>query len=371
MQFIDLKKQQEQIRPEIDQAIKTVLDHGKYIMGPEVAKLEEKLADFVNSKHCISCASGTDALLLGLMAYGVGVGDAIFTTPFTFFATAEMIALTGATPVFVDVDPETYNIDPAKLIDAVEKVKQEGILNPKGIIPVDLFGLPADYDAILPFANEQGLFVLQDAAQAFGAEYKGKKCPSIGHVGITSFFPAKPLGCYGDGGAIFTDDDALADIIRSLRVHGKGVDKYNNIRIGWNARMDTIQAAIVLEKLKIYPTEIEQRQNVSMEYTTRMPNIKNQKIPTGLKSVWAQFCLESTERTAIQNALKENDIPSVIYYVKPLHLLDAFSHLKYKKGDFPIAEKLSEEIFALPFHPYLQSSDIEKICDVLLSCSSK
>ena len=368
MQFIDLKQQQDRIRPQIDAAIKKVLDHGKYIMGPEVAELESKLADFVDSKHCISCASGTDALLLGLMAYGVGPGDAIFTTPFTFFATAEMIALTGATPVFVDIDPDTYNIDPAKLVEVVENVKNEGKLRPKGIIPVDLFGLPADYDAIIPFADEQGLFVLQDAAQAFGAEYKGRKCPSLGHVGITSFFPAKPLGCYGDGGAVFTDDDKLADVMRSLRVHGKGSDKYNNVRIGWNARMDTIQAAIVLEKLKVYPDEIESRQRVSMEYGHRMPNIKRQKIPEGTTSAWAQFCVESNQRTAIQAALKEKGIPSMVYYVKPLHLLAAFSHLEYRIGDFPVAEATSEHIFALPFHPYLQSSDIEKICDVILSC---
>lgn len=368
MQFIDLKQQQEQIRPQIDAAIKRVLDHGKYIMGPEVAELESELASFVGSKHCISCASGTDALLLGLMAYGVGPGDAIFTTPFTFFATAEMIALTGATPVFVDIDPDTYNIDSTKLIDAIDRVTQEGILRPKGIVPVDLFGLPADYDAIIPLADERGMFVLQDAAQAFGAEYKGRKCPALGHVGITSFFPAKPLGCYGDGGAVFTDDDKLADIMRSLRVHGKGVDKYNNIRIGLNARMDTIQAAIVLEKLKIYPDEIERRQWAAEEYGKRLFGMKRQKILEGTTSVWAQFCVESTQRATIQATLKEVGIPSVVYYVKPLHLLAAFSYLGYCIGDFPVAEMVSEYIFALPFHPYLESRDIETICDAVLFC---
>lgn len=368
MQFIDLEKQQERIRPQIDSAIKRVLDHGHYIMGPEIAALEAELAAFVNSKHCISCASGTDALLLGLMAYGIGPGDAIFTSPFTFFATAEVIALTGATPVFVDIDPETYNIDPAKIITAVARIKREGTLRPRGIIPVDLFGLPADYDAIMPFAEEQGLFVLQDAAQAFGAVYKGRTCPSLGHIGAASFFPAKPLGCYGDGGAVFTDDDKLAEIMQSIRVHGKGTDKYNNVRIGLNARMDTIQAAIVLEKLKIYPEEIESRQRIAREYGDRIPNIKKQSIPAGYKSVWAQFCVESDRRAEVQAALNEQNIPSMIYYVKPLHLLAAFSHLGYRAGDFPAAEAASEHIFALPFHPYLQTHDIEKICDVILSC---
>jgi UDP-2-acetamido-2-deoxy-ribo-hexuluronate aminotransferase len=413
MHFIDLKTQQERIRPQIDAAIKRVLDHGKYIMGPEVYELEEKLAEFVGSKHCISCSSGTDALLMALMAYGVGPGDAIFTTPFTFIATAEVISLLGATPVFVDIDPDTYNIDPNQLEQAIQAVKANDPsihplpstpdselstdknsslstlhskpLTPRGLSPVDLFGLPADYDAIMPIAEKHDLFVLQDSAQAFGAEYKGKKCPSHGHIGATSFFPAKPLGCYGDGGAIFTDDDNLADIMRSIRVHGQGTDKYNNVRIGINGRMDTIQAAILLEKLKIYPEEIQLRQKVAERYRSlfedrglrigggemriedRVPSPESRtpnpelRIPKPdprvSKSVHAQFCLESDRRAAVLGKLKEQGIPTAIYYPRPVHLLEAYLSLGYEEGCFPVAEKVSERIFALPMHPYLTENE--------------
>lgn len=365
MQFIDLAAQQQRIRPQIDAAIARVLDHGCYIMGPEIKELEEKLATFVGSKHCIACASGTDALLLGLLAYGVGPGDAVITTPFTFFATAEMIALVGATPVFVDIDPDTYNIDPEKIEKAIQAVKEDGALNLKGIIPVDLFGLPADYGRIMPLAEKHGLFVLQDAAQAFGAQMGGKKCPAHGHIGTTSFFPAKPLGCYGDGGAVFTDNDELADIMRSLRIHGKGKDKYNNVRIGLNARMDTLQAAILLEKLKIYPEESEMRQVVAQRYRDGLNGFKMQRIPEGYKSVYAQFCLESDRRDEIMAKLKSTGIPSVIYYVKPLHLLEAFAGLGYRQGDFPAAESFAQRTFALPMHPYLNSDVGEHICATL------
>lgn len=301
-----------------------------------------------------------------LQAYGVGPGDAVFTTPFTFFATAEMIALTGATPVFVDIDPETYNLDPAKLVEAFEAVKMEGRLNPRGIIPVDLFGLPADYDAIMPFAEEQGLFVLQDAAQAFGAEYKGKKCPSHGHIGTTSFFPAKPLGCYGDGGAVFTDNDEFADIMRSLRIHGKGTDKYNNVRIGLNGRMDTLQAAILLVKMKIYPEEVALRNQVASSYRKQLSeHFKLQKIPGDTKSVYAQFCLESDRRAELQETLKAVGVPTLIYYVKPLHLLDAFKWLAHQDGDFPVAEAVSKRIFALPMYPYMTEKMITDVIDSL------
>jgi len=380
MQFIDLKTQQDRIRPQIDAAIKRVLDHGKYIMGPEVYELEEKLADFVGSKHCISCSSGTDALLMGLMAYGVGPGDAVFTTPFTFFATAEVISLLGATPVFLDIDPDTYNIDPDQLELAIQAVKandpsihplpspftlNSSPLTIRGIIPVDLFGLPVDYDAIIPISEKYDLFILQDAAQAFGAEHKGKKCPSLGHIGTTSFFPAKPLGCYGDGGAVFTNDEGLATILRSIRIHGKGTDKYNNVRIGLNGRMDTIQAAILLEKLKIYPEEIELRQKVAETYqrhlTLNTSNIKLQKVPSGTLSVYAQFCIESPKRAEIQLMLREDGIPTAVYYERPLHLLPAMGHLGYREGDFPVAEKVSNRIFALPMHPYLDFKVIDSM----------
>ena len=382
MQFIDLKSQQQRIRPQIDAAIKRVLDHGKYIMGPEVHELEEKLGEFVGAKHCISCSSGTDALLMGLMAYGVGPGDVVFTTPFTFIATAEAVSLLGATPVFVDIDPGTYNIDPSQLELATKAVKendssvyplpsafshQPSALAPRGIIPVDLFGLPADYDVIMPIAEKYDLLVLQDAAQAFGAEYKGKKCPSLGHIGAASFFPAKPLGCYGDGGAVFTNDDGLAGILKSIRTHGKGTDKYNNVRIGLNGRMDTIQAAILLEKLKIYAEEIELRQQVAERYKKNMKlnglNIEVQNAPKGTFSIYAQFCIQSDQRAVVRAKLKENGVPTAVYYERPLHLLPAFTHLGYCKGDFPVAEKVSQRVFALPMHPYLSSKVIDFIID--------
>jgi UDP-2-acetamido-2-deoxy-ribo-hexuluronate aminotransferase len=366
MQFIDLKAQQDRIRPLIDAAIKRVLDHGQYIMGPEVAELERMLADFVGVKHAIACSSGTDALLLPLMAYGIGPGDAVFTTPFTFFATAEIIALTGATPIFVDIDPETFNIDPDKLeqaiINSTSEIKNSKLI-PRAIIPVDLFGLPADYDRIMPIAEKYGLRVIQDAAQSFGALYHGRRAPGLAHVGATSFFPAKPLGCYGDGGAVFTDDDELAETIRSLVVHGKGADKYNNVRIGLNARLDTIQAAILMEKLKIYPEEIELRQVVAERYSLMLSgdSFTTPIVPVGLTSVWAQYTIRCDDRDAVQKRLSQAGIPTMIYYVKPMHLLDAMSYLGYKEGDFPIAEEAASTVLSLPFHPYMVTSDQEQI----------
>jgi UDP-2-acetamido-2-deoxy-ribo-hexuluronate aminotransferase len=389
MQFIDLKVQQDRIRPQIDAAIKRVLDHGAYIMGPEVAELERMLAEYVGVRHAIGCASGTDALLLPLMAYGVGPGDAVFTTPFTFFATCEMIALTGATPVFVDIDPVTFNIDPVKLEEAIERlatsnaqsaqnddprspINDQRKLTPKGIIPVDLFGLPADYAPIMEIAEKYGLFVLEDAAQAFGAEYHGRRAPGLAHVGATSFFPAKPLGCYGDGGAVFTDDDALAEKMRSLLVHGKGADKYNNVRIGLNARLDTLQAAILIEKLKIYSEEIALRQQVSEHYTAELNSgnigVVAPQVPEGLRSVWAQYtirCKEQIERNALQARLKEEGIPSMVYYVKPMHLLDAMSYLGHKEGDFPHAELAAQSVLSLPFYPYLTQDAVEIVAQAV------
>nr|VFK29012.1 MAG: dTDP-4-amino-4,6-dideoxygalactose transaminase [Candidatus Kentron sp. MB]VFK29545.1 MAG: dTDP-4-amino-4,6-dideoxygalactose transaminase [Candidatus Kentron sp. MB]VFK74822.1 MAG: dTDP-4-amino-4,6-dideoxygalactose transaminase [Candidatus Kentron sp. MB] len=366
MQFIDLKAQQDRIRPQLDAALRRVLDHGRYILGPEVAQLEQRLAEFTGAKHCIACANGTDALLLGLMACQVGPGDAVITTPFTFFATAEMIALTGATPIFVDIQPDTYNIDPNKIAEAIQRFEKTDSLNLKGIITVDLFGLPADYQQIMPLAKAHDLFVLQDAAQAFGAEADGKKSPTHGDVGTTSFFPAKPLGCYGDGGAVFTDDDALADTIRSLRVHGQGSDKYNNTRIGINSRMDTMQAAILLEKFRLYPEEIELRQRIADGYHALLAGrYKRQWVPAGFRSVWAQYCLESAHREKAMARLEEAGIPSMIYYRKPLHLLKAFNGLGHGEGDFPVAEAASRNIFALPMHPYLSEEDIHRICEVL------
>ena len=405
MQFIDLAAQQQRIRDKINSNIKAVLAHGSYIMGPEIKQLEEKLASFVGTKHAIACASGTDALLLALMAYNVGPGDAIFTTPFTFIATAEVISLLGATPVFVDIDPKTFNIDSDKLERAVRAVKSNdpnlhplplpgGIprsrplredstghthnpesltLNPKGIIPVDLFGLPADYDRINTIARQNGLFVIEDAAQSFGAEYNGKKACSLSDVACTSFFPAKPLGCYGDGGMCFTDDTGLAEIMRSLRVHGQGSNKYDNVRIGVNGRLDTLQAAILLAKFEIFPEEIELRQQVAQRYTellTPCAKLSAPSVPKGYKSAWAQYSIlakDESHRSELQARLKEAGIPTAIYYPKPLHLQEAFSGLGYKHGDFPISEDCADRIFSIPMHPYLQAEDQERIAKVIES----
>jgi len=382
MQFIDLQAQQERIRPQIDAAIKRVLDHGQYIMGPEVGQLEQMLAEFVGVKHAIGCSSGTDALLLPLLAYGVGPGDAIFTTPFTFFATCEMIALTGATPVFVDIDPVTFNIDPAKLEEVIVNFNQRSKINgqplaPKGIIPVDLFGLPADYAAIMSIAARHGLFVIEDAAQSFGAVYKGRRAPGLAHVGSTSFFPAKPLGCYGDGGAVFTDDDELAEKIRSLVVHGKGVDKYNNVRIGLNARLDTLQAAVLIEKLKIYNEEINLRQQVARRYTDLLATaggpfqVTPPLVPEECISVWAQYTTRCEKRDELQNRLKGEGIPTMIYYQKPMHLLDAMAYLGYREGDFPAAETASRSVLSLPFHPYMKEDDQERVVDGICGAAGK
>lgn len=368
MEFIDLKAQQDRIRPQIDAAIKGVLDHGNYIMGPEVAELERMLADFVGVRHAIGCSSGTDALLLSLMSYSVGPGDAVFTTPFTFFATCEAIALTGATPVFVDIDLETFNMDVGKLEQAIGEL-QRGAgpgrqrLRPKGIIPVDLFGLPADYDSIMALAEKHGLFVLEDAAQAFGAEYRGRRAPGLAHVGATSFFPAKPLGCYGDGGAVFTDDDHLAAQIRSLLMHGKGTDKYNNVRVGINARLDSLQAAILIEKLRIYPEELNLRREAAERYQAALAPaaVVLPQVPAERKSVWAQYTIRSQDRDALQARLKLEGIPSMVYYVKPTHLLAAMEHLGYRMGDFPNAELAAATVLSLPFHPYLSEADIERV----------
>jgi len=304
LQFVDLAAQQKRIREQIEKNIRAVLDHGKYIMGPEIKALENCLADYVGVKHAIGCASGTDALLMALLAHQVGPGDAVFTSPFTFIATAEVISLLGATPVFVDIDSETFNIDPAKLDRAVSAlISNDSDIHPlpitnnpthitaKGVIAVDIFGLPADYKRIESIARKHGLFVIEDAAQSFGAELSGKKACSFGNIACTSFFPAKPLGCYGDGGMCFTDDDELSEIMQSLRVHGKGHHKYDNVRIGMNGRLDTLQAGILLAKFDIFPEEIELRRQVAKRYASLLnphPDIKSPAVPQGCKSAWAE-----------------------------------------------------------------------------------
>lgn len=363
--FIDLGAQYKALQNEIQSSIERVLDHGAFIMGPEVHRLEERLSDFVGVKHTISCSSGTDALLMSLLAYDVGPGDAIFTTPFTFIATAEVIALVGATPIFVDINPKTFNIDPEKLRKAVEEVKEKGELASCGIIPVDLFGLPADYDEIMEIGRDYDLFVLEDAAQGFGGVYKGRKSGSFGHLAATSFFPAKPLGCYGDGGAIFTDNDELADKLRSIRVHGKGGDKYDNIRVGINGRLDTLQAAILLPKLEIFSKELEKKQSIAERYSEGLKDyVEVPFVPEGYSSAWAQYSVLSDDREKLQAALKTSGIPTGVYYPKPLHLQTAFAQLGYRAGDMPQSESASRRIFSLPMHSYLENSQIDQIIDI-------
>jgi UDP-2-acetamido-2-deoxy-ribo-hexuluronate aminotransferase len=383
MDFIDLSSQQKRIRSNIESAIKCVLDHGQYINGPEVAELEKMLAEFIGVRHVIACSSGTDALLISLMAYGIGPGDAVFTTPFTFFATCEAIALTGATPFFVDIDPGTFNIDPERLEEAIERATSSRS-RPKAIIPVDLFGLSADYDRIMPIAEKYGLFVIEDAAQAFGALYHGRRAPGLAHMGATSFFPAKPLGCYGDGGALFTNNDTLAETVRSLIAHGKGSDKYNNVRIGLNARLDTLQAAILIEKLKIFTEEIELRQQVAERYNIGLRDISNARysvlpplVPEGSLSVWAQYTIRCAQRDALQEQLRHFGIPTMIYYSKPMHLLDAMTSylestihdpqltVRYNSGDFPVTEEATRSVLSLPMHPYLTAADQDRIIMVI------
>ena len=371
LDFIDLKTQQQKILPALKERIQRVLGHGQYILGPEVTELEERLADYVGVKHAVSCSSGTDALLMPLMAYQVGPGDAIFTTPFTFIATAEVIQLLGATPVFVDIDPKTFNILPAALEEAIVnlgKSPRTASLKPRGIIPVDLFGQPADYDEINALARRHGLFVLEDAAQSFGATYRGRRAGSLAEVAATSFFPAKPLGGYGDGGAVFTNDDALMEVLKSIRVHGQGTNKYENVRLGLNGRLDTLQAAILLAKLEIFDQEIADRQKVAQRYGAGLRNIVEVPyVSAACTSVWAQYSVLSDRRAELQQKLQAAGIPSAVYYPLPLHLQGAFAHLGHQPGDFPSSEKAAARIFSLPMHPYLTEADQGLIIKVLSS----
>ena len=372
MHFIDLKHQYQTIQLQIDQAIQKVLNHGQYILGPEVFKLEAELASYSCTKYCVSCSSGTDALLMSLMAKKIGPGDAVFTTPFTFIATAEVIQLSGATPIFVDIVEDTFNIDPSKLEFAIDDCQSNTDLIPKAIIPVDIFGLPANYEMIEKIGNKFDLCIIEDAAQSFGGKIKNRKAGSFGDIGTTSFFPAKPLGCYGDGGAIFTNDQEMGEILISIRNHGQGTSKYNNIRIGLNGRLDTIQAAILLEKMKIYPEELGQRIAIANKYSQNLNQYFTcQHVPDGYESAWSQFsilALNSKERSICMKKLKDSGIPTAIYYPKPLHLQEAFCNLDYALGDFPVSESISQRIFSLPMHPYLTDDNINKICEIIISC---
>jgi UDP-2-acetamido-2-deoxy-ribo-hexuluronate aminotransferase len=380
MQFIDLNAQQKRICERLEKNIANVLNQGQYIMGPEIQLLEQKLANYIDVDFAVACASGTDALLLALMDHDVGPGDAVFTTPFTFVATGEVISLLGATPVFVDIDPQTFNIDPLALERAIAAVDSKnsdqhplprtdaaGSLKPRGIIAVDLFGLPADYRRLQTAAEKNHLFIIEDAAQSFGAERHGKKACALAEIGCTSFFPAKPLGCYGDGGMCFTDNQRLGEIMRSTRVHGTGAHKYDNVRIGINGRMDTIQAAILLSKFDIFPEEVELRQLVANRYRQLLSNLDSitvPRVPQGVKSIWAQYAIlarDENHRSKLQAGLKEAHIPTAIYYPKPLHLQTAYRSLGYLKGDFPVSEDCSQRILSLPMHPYLSPVEQEQI----------
>ena len=353
MEFIDLAAQYSCLKSKIDARIQNVLDHGQYIMGPEVQQLEQNLAEYVGVKHVISCANGTDALTLAIMSLGIKAGDAIFCPTFTFFATAETIAFAGATPVFVDSNKDTFNMCIIDLENQIKKVQSAGKLKPKAIMAVDLFGLPANYPAIEKIAIKYGLKVIEDGAQGFGGAINGKRACSFGDIATTSFFPAKPLGCYGDGGAVFTNNDDLADLIKSFRVHGKGKDKYDNVRIGMNSRLDTIQAAILLEKLAAFPEELEVRNIAAKKYTNDLDGIVETPIvPEGYSSSWAQYTIKTNNRASFIADYKKKGIPTVIYYANCLHKQKAFSYLDGQKS-FPIAEKLAESVLSLPMHGYM------------------
>ena len=361
--FIDLGAQRARLGAAVDEAIMRVVNHGAYILGPEVAELEANLAAFCGASHVVSCANGTDALAMVLMAKGVRPGDAVFCPSFTFAATAEVVAWFGATPVFVDVAEDTFNIDPASLELALNTTRQLK-LNPVGVITVDLFGQPADYDLIEPICAREGLWMMCDAAQSFGAEYRGRKVGAIGEITTTSFFPAKPLGCYGDGGAIFCEDAELAEVLRSIRMHGQGADKYENVRIGLNGRLDTIQAAVLIEKLKIFSSEIEARERMAAPYNELLREVAIvPEVAEGSTSVWAQYTLRipGRDRAAFQEALKRAGIPTAIYYPKPLHRQAAYKHYPSAGNGLPVSERLSAEVVSLPFHPYLTEDVQDRI----------
>ena len=376
MQFRDLKRQYIALKNEIDQGIQEVIESTSFISGKHVEILENELADYVGVKHCITCANGTDALSIALMAWDVKEGDCVFVPDFTFFASGEVVSFEGATPIFVDVDRKTFNLDPQKLEKAIQKVISLGTLNPKVIVAVDLFGRPADYKAIRKIADKYNLKVLEDAAQGFGGEINGQKACSFGDISTTSFFPAKPLGCYGDGGAIFTNDDEAAKYMRSICVHGKGESKYDNVRIGCNSRLDTIQAAILLPKLHAFiDYELEAVNDVAKKYTEQLrdwvivPEYNDKYV-----SSWAQYSIvlkSEEERNSLQNYLKEQGIPTMIYYQKAMHKQLAFDDLAVDESDFDVTNQLCKTILALPMHPYLQDVEIEKITETIKEFLSK
>src|SRR4249919_670852 len=363
--FIDVAAQRRRLGSAIDAAVGRVLNHCQFILGPEVRAFEAELAAFCDARHVVTCASGTDALVLALRAMGVGPGDAVLCPSFTFCATAEVAVLVGATPVFVDVDATTFNIDAKGIAGAVATSKEAG-LTPKAIIPVDLFGLPADHGAVRAAASAENLLVLDDAAQAFGATYNNRRLGTFGLCTATSFFPAKPLGCYGDGGAVMTDDDGLADAMRSLRVHGQGSDKYDNVRIGLASRLDTIQAAILIEKLKIFPDEIDARNAIARRYNEGLNDVVIvPSVPPGMTSIWAQYTIrvQGGRRDALAAELKAERIPTAIYYPIPLHRQQAYKQYPVGKGGVAVSDRLADEVISLPMHAYLDPSTQDRIID--------
>lgn len=370
MEFRDLKKQYQVLKKDMEKAILEAAESGAYIMGPLVKSLEKELAEYVGVQHCLTCANGTDALTLALKAWGIGPGDAVFVPDFTFFSSAEVVSLEGATPVFVDVEEETFNIDPIDLEAAVKETIEKGILKPRVIVAVDLFGLPANYPEIRKIAEKYGLLLLEDGAQGFGGTIEGKRACGFGDISTTSFFPAKPVGCYGDGGAVFTDNDEWAALMASYRVHGKGEFKYDNVRIGMNSRLDTLQAAVLQMKLKAFQDyELEDVNKAAVRYTSLLrDNVATPVIPEGFGSSWAQYTIrleDKQQRDSLQASLKGKGIPSMVYYPKPMHQQTAFAGNEGNRP-CPTATRLSERVLSLPIHPYITEEEIAEVIDGVL-----
>ena len=369
--FVDLNAQYKRLKPEIDARIQSVLDHGRFINGPEVAELEAALCEFAGCEHAIGVASGTDALVMALMAQNIGPGDAVFLPSFTFTASAEVVLVVGAHPVFVEVNPRTFNLDLGHLKEQIAAVKQAGQLVPKAIIPVDLFGLPADYTGLDEIAKKDGLFVLSDAAQSFGARLGEARVGTLAPVTTTSFFPAKPLGCYGDGGAIFTNDAETAEVLRSIRAHGKGTGKYDIVRVGVNGRLDTLQAAILLPKLAIFDQEIQAREKLAAHYDARLSKTVTTPLRENDKaSSWAQYSILLDDRADVAAALGDAGIPTAVYYPLPMHLQPAYAAYGDGAGSLPVSESLSKRILSLPMHPYMDEATADRICDALIAAVS-
>ncbi|EHQ56701.1 putative PLP-dependent enzyme possibly involved in cell wall biogenesis [gamma proteobacterium HIMB55] len=369
--FIDLNAQQKLIRPKLDAAISAVLDHGQYIMGPEVREFESRLSIFANASHAITCANGTDALSIVLMGWGVGVGDAVFVPSFTYVASAEAPAQLGAIPFFVDVLPDSFNIDPDSLALALSEARELG-LNPKAVIAVDLFGQPANIDSITEIAKKEGLRVLVDGAQSFGGSNDGRKVGSMGDATTTSFFPAKPLGCYGDGGAIFTNSDEEAELFRSIRLHGKGTQKYDNVRVGMNSRLDTLQAAVLMVKLDLLANEVERRQEIADLYSSLLSDwVCVPRLSDKVKSAWAQYTIQIESRDEVQAALRDKNIPTIVYYPIPLHRQDGYSHYPMVSSGLPVSDRLSRQVLSLPMFPYIENATVELVASSIIETISE